>query len=179
MRTLSVLFFVIFLLSGCALDTETKSSDYDYPSGAEIASADFGSYPSDYKNVIESYMAQQLKDPYSAQYDCLNQPIRAWNGWRGVEFGYAVCVNINAKNSFGAYTGSSPYYFMINNEQIVKVIESDGDPYMEPIVSEACQKILSPPQPNPGKAIFDGLVSSNTNAIEGSKAAASKFFKNS
>jgi len=139
-RTILMFLSGVILLSGCALDPSDPPPPAP-PSKAQLASADYGSYPSDYKNVIETYMDQELKDPESARYDYLNQPVRAWNNWEGLKFGYAVCVNINAKNSFGGYSGASPYYFLIYNQQVVTDIGGDYDYEAENAVS-ACKQTL-------------------------------------
>lgn len=79
------------------------------------------SYPQNPPQVdvikIQVNMASYLKDPYSAQINFgapyhayLKKPLIAGGGMAW--YGWAVDANINAKNSFGAYTGFRPYHVM-------------------------------------------------------------------
>jgi hypothetical protein len=82
----------LLLMAGCATA----------PTQQELAEADYGSYPSDYEQIIKNYMFTVLKDPESARYQFLNAPKTAWSsGFGEKKFGYVVCAYINAKNSFG------------------------------------------------------------------------------
>ena len=92
------------------------------PSPAEIDAADYGQYPTNYQEVVKSYMGERLKDPYSAQYDFFKGPTRLWTGGglSSKKYGYGVCARINAKNSFGGYTGSKLYFFLINNGLVIR-----------------------------------------------------------
>ncbi|MDB6181977.1 peptidoglycan-binding domain-containing protein [Paracoccus fistulariae] len=61
-----------------------------------------GSKPYDNEEVkkrITEAVGEKLLDPYSAVYD----------NWRILPSG-AICVDVNAKNTYGAFTGSTPYY---------------------------------------------------------------------
>ena len=67
-------------------------------------------------------MASRLKDPFSARYN-FGQPQKgvSQDGWaRGGKkhFGWIVPVSINAKNSYGGYTGDKQYYFFLSDGQI-------------------------------------------------------------
>lgn len=75
---------------------------------AEAKAAIYPPLP-DYQVGAKGYFSQVLKDPYSAQY----------SGWfiyraylpkkEGPVFGYLVTVDVNAKNSYGGYTGKKNY----------------------------------------------------------------------
>lgn len=110
------------------------------PTAEQLANADYGQYPSDYEQTIKSYMSQRLKDPYSAQFQFLNQPKTAWNGIGGLKYGYAVCVLINAKNSFGGYTGSQLSYFMLRGSTVVDS-EHGTDEYSTAMARGKCDKL--------------------------------------
>lgn len=104
--------------------------------------ADYGTYPSNYRQIIEAAMADMLKDPDSARYSGFTQPKHdqvvhldyAPNGGVGVTktavYGYAVCVAVNAKNSFGGYTGDQLYWFLIRNGQVVRSTQAGEVLYM-------------------------------------------------
>ncbi len=119
------------LLAGCAAR----------PSQDEITNADYGEYPNSYENVIKNYMFRTLKDPDSAQYQFLNHPKNGWTVWGGKKFGYVVCAYINAKNSYGGYTGSKLSYFMIRNNAVVSHI-GGGDQYSESAAKGACEPFV-------------------------------------
>lgn len=108
------LFFVVLavlMLSGCG------------PTQQELRNADYGRPPSNPEEVIRSYMNTRLKDPDSAKYSIRKGPIQGWNSFGGMLFGYIVCADINAKNSYGGYTGWQPYYFLINNDSVIRTVD--------------------------------------------------------
>ena len=87
---------------------------------------DFGPQPSDYKEKITAYYAYVLKDPESAKYR-FGKPYKAytnaglavggvvsWSGW-------AVDVQINAKNSYGGYTGFESERVLFTNGKVFKL----------------------------------------------------------
>jgi hypothetical protein len=111
------------------------------PTAQELASADFGSYPTNYEIVIKSYMSTILKDPDSARYNFLNSPKSGWSGFGAVKYGYIVCVNINAKNCYGGYTGNRMSYFMIKNDRVIDASHGGGD-FGDATVQGKCSKFI-------------------------------------
>lgn len=81
------------------------------PNSAEI---DYGNPPINPRAAVIEYFEPRLKDPASAHYK-VGEPVRATarNGLLfggGIGFaGYIVDVELNAKNSFGGYTGWEPW----------------------------------------------------------------------
>jgi hypothetical protein len=76
------------------------------PSPDVLASADYGTFPSNYLDVIHAYQETRLKDPSSAQTKVVIEPRKAWAKWNNqTVYGYRTCIAVNAKNSFGAFTG--------------------------------------------------------------------------
>jgi hypothetical protein len=77
----------------------------------------------DYKAIVMATLHDTLKDPMSAVVE-FSEPVRhmrllqPFNGaslhacWRGD-------VNVNAKNSFGAYVGFSKYQFWFYNNKLI------------------------------------------------------------
>lgn len=61
-----------------------------------------GPAPENYKEVIKEYMLRTLLDPYSIRNASITEPfpdpLPFTKGW-------AVCVEMNAKNGYGAYAG--------------------------------------------------------------------------
>ncbi len=84
----------------------------------EIKTANFGDKPSNYEERVKDYMAMELKDPMSAVYN-FRQPLRRAVVKMGMSdnfakyYGWVVEVSVNAKNSFGGYTGAKTYYIFI------------------------------------------------------------------
>lgn len=112
MKKLILMALTIFIF-GCAAAP---------PTSEQIATADYGSYPTNYENAIKSAFEKILKDPYSAHYSNWRGPSKAWRipaMSRFTYFGYRICVDVNAKNSFGGYVGNRMYYFLLKNGQII------------------------------------------------------------
>jgi len=107
----SLLFFTLSLpLFSCAI----------VPTQEELTNADYGNPPTNYKQTIKSFLADSLKDPASAKYTFLSKPTPQWSRYYGeIEFGYGTCVAINAKNSFGGYSGKKLHFFLIYNDLIM------------------------------------------------------------
>jgi len=103
------------VLSGCAAP----------PTQQEIASADYGTAISqaDAETKAKEVLARTLKDPYTAQLAfgqlykgySLTAPLQG----RKAAYGYMLDVMVNAKNSYGGYTGAKPYRFMFRNGLLV------------------------------------------------------------
>lgn len=100
------------------------------PTAEELASADYG-LPIDQANAesqAEAFFLGVLKDPDSAQYQ--------WNPvYKGyyrdapilggaLTWGYLLEGGVNAKNSYGGYTGYKAYTFVFHNGEIALVREN-------------------------------------------------------
>lgn len=113
---LFIAFVFGFLLNACAASP---------PTNEEMLSADYGSYISqqDAEQQAEQFLKRRLKDPGSAIFE--------WGqfgkGWfreapidgGALKFGYMLHANINAKNSFGGYTGMKPHLFIFYNGNLI------------------------------------------------------------
>lgn len=91
------LFAMIILMAGCAT----------IPSQQEMANANYGQLPANYQDQIKEHFAVMLKDPQSAIYK-FKEPTKHYAG----RYGWKVVLFINAKNSFGGYTGEDEKHFM-------------------------------------------------------------------
>ena len=98
------------------------------PSAEQAAQADYGSYPSNYEQIVHAYFSVTLKDPDSAQYRSISSPRTFWIGDRitGAKYGYLVCANLNGKNSYGAYIGFQTDGLLIRDGVVIQYIEK-GD----------------------------------------------------
>lgn len=105
------------LLAGCILP----------PTQAQLDAADYGPYPDNYEAIVYAYMDDYLRDSESARYKFVNQPGRfGANKLDGHIYGWIVCVDVNAKNKFGAYTGYLRSYFLIHDGRIIDSANTDG-----------------------------------------------------
>jgi hypothetical protein len=92
-----------------------------------LETADYGSYPSDYQEAVKAYFQKKLKDPHSAQYR-FKEPYKAYiretpiQGGKPTTFGYIVDVWVNAKNSFGGYTGENFHRVFIRNNVAIGTV---------------------------------------------------------
>ena len=102
------LLIIVFLFVGCA-GTQLSQSEY--------VSADFGTYPTNYQELIKNELGSHLIDPYSAVY-YFGTPTRYKSGGK---YGYAVGVEVNAKNRMGGYAGRHLYRYMIHNNEIWQI----------------------------------------------------------
>lgn len=77
---------------------------------------------SDYKPMVKGAIERMLRDPDSARFEwsppyqitCdkgLYRTKKRWQGW-------AMDVNVNAKNAFGGYTGFQPYLIMFESDGV-------------------------------------------------------------
>ena len=105
----------------------------------EFLSADFGSYPDNYQDIVKGYFESRLKDPYTAHYR-ISHPTkgyvrRAPIAGGGVDlYGYVVFVWVNAKNSFGGYVGEKRYTLLVRNGRVWQEIKPNpyfSEPWYE------------------------------------------------
>ena len=112
------------------------------PSATEQQAADYGMPISqvDAEAAAKAYLASRLKDPMSA--------VITWSAvekgfvgsapllGRKAAYGYLLNGSVNAKNSFGGYTGAKPYQFLFRNGVVVYAAKSEcldvGSCYMAP-----------------------------------------------
>jgi hypothetical protein len=124
-----VFFLVVFIaivgmtfgVTGCAPGVKEMSQ-------AELSMADYGSYPEDYQQAVKDYMNGILIDPDSARYSNWKGPSKGSvkDSFAGYVFGYRVCVDINAKNSFGGYTGNQRSFFIVRDGKVAYRYGSKG-----------------------------------------------------
>ena len=119
MRRLALVVAVLALL-GC--DTSVRRS--------EMQSVDYGPKPQRWREEIRSYLGIRLTDPKDAIVEFRTEPKIMYQkdtGVRGRQYGWAVCVWVNDKNSRGAYDGFYPMTFFLCDEKIVAVNNGPDD----------------------------------------------------
>ena len=89
-------------------------------------------------SIVERYFEATLKDPYSAQWQhgkCRKAVGIAGAGTRvipnglraasdKVVYGYAMAGSVNAKNSFGGYTGAKRYKVLLRDRRIMLIADT-------------------------------------------------------
>lgn len=122
----TILLFLLFLITACGGEVVQNIA----PTDEQIKKADYGKYPSNYKDIIKrQYFNKNLYDPQSAIYSW-KTPEKTWTDapyGNGLSYGYIVTVCVNAKNRLGGYAGTSAYRFFLRNDKIVKSLLNDYD----------------------------------------------------
>ena len=119
------------ILAGCASEAQRKDAETDiWKKTLPAQNANYGSYPSNYEQMAKGYFSKTLKDPESARYGTFSKPRKEHViknvDIREVTYGYSFCASVNAKNSYGGYTGSHTYWFFIRDGQIIRAQDLDG-----------------------------------------------------
>lgn len=132
---------VTILLTGCiAYEESTKITMND------VRNMDYGSYPKNYEKAIREHLARTLIDPNSLMLDGFSKPKKflritsrrynaetdTYNPAVFLKY-YIVCARVNAKNSYGGYTGWQEHIFYFRDGKIVNsseygLIEGCSDP---------------------------------------------------
>lgn len=78
-------------------------------------------------------MQNVLKDPYSAHWECGEMTpgsIGSGRAWGGKDYsGMLLPCRINAKNSYGGYTGERQYVFLFSGTSLVRAAEIGASPF--------------------------------------------------
>ena len=87
----------------------------------EADTARYGSYPTNYKDIVMQWLSKQLIDPDSAHIEWYGEPKPADLGKNGEHlYGYLVNFTVNARNRFGGYTGKQKHAVLIRNGEAIK-----------------------------------------------------------
>lgn len=85
------------------------------------AGAVYGTYPANYQEIITAWLNSSLVDPKSVQIKWLGEPrpgeLDVGKGRKVA--GFLVDFSVNARNIFGAYTGSQKHTALIRDGQVV------------------------------------------------------------
>lgn len=103
-------------LTGCAANHPPLPPMAPDPSPADLAAADYGQYPQQYEAVVKRWTEDSMKDPASVIFKKISKPRKEYMfAARKAVYGYSVCTLLNAKNSYGGYTGNQVYWLMIRD----------------------------------------------------------------
>jgi len=104
MRNVLLVLVLLVGLTGCAKVTY------------EEAMAKYGPIPSDYEEQVKEQVIPQLKDPNSARFTFPSGGCYSGRSLTGP--GWGVYFYVNAKNSFGGYTGNQDWACSIMNGKV-------------------------------------------------------------
>jgi hypothetical protein len=99
----------IVLLCGCKVDRSPDAVQSDVPGEAA------GHIPANYRIVIRDSAKRIFSDPYSIRDATISVPFN-WPDGVGNNRWF-VCVGLNAKNKFGAYTGYERFLIQFKDEK--------------------------------------------------------------
>ena len=119
--TLAVLILVFHI--GCAMAPYYSCPE---PTSDQQAAAYYGAKPlgkddAQNKMIIEAAIKARLKDPYSAKFR-FREPYRGWIKQAKpckIGYGYLYDVYVNAKNSYGGYTGEKRYTYLFQDGMLI------------------------------------------------------------
>jgi hypothetical protein len=115
------------LLTGCGTVYESRRVELLKTAKVE----DYGPKPpADYQEKEKAFVLSLLKDPESARFKIIGEPVpqiiqSAFASPRPLLV-WQHFLNVNAKNSFGGYTGYQPYIFSWRDGEIVAYLTSDS-----------------------------------------------------
>lgn len=90
--------------------------------GKPLTLADAGPKPTDAMAIAKAVMLPILKDPESARFQLIRPARPVVTGdtiFHKGGAGWEICVNVNAKNSYGGYTGYRTTYILWNSGRVV------------------------------------------------------------
>ena len=105
------------------------------PTAEQIASASRGPMPTEYVSKVQNAILDILKDPESARFRDISDPFKSYTTKilpdRTPIYGWAVSIEVNAKNSYGGYNGFAPYEVFFIGEIPAVVYRFEGStPYI-------------------------------------------------
>jgi hypothetical protein len=103
--------FVMGMSAILNLSAETEPADVER----------YGSYPTNYKEIVMKWLDTQLIDAGSARIEWNGDPKPADLGTKDEHlYGYLVNFKVNARNRFGSYTGMQSHGALIRNGEVIK-----------------------------------------------------------
>ena len=85
--------------------------------------AQIGPYPADYKELIKGHIDRSFFDPYSMRNVAISYPNQ---GHIFFKQGWIICLEANAKNRLGGYTGLKKQAYLVNNGQVINSVGGQG-----------------------------------------------------
>lgn len=129
-------FALVVSMAVCTVHAQSIDAEVDaWKKTLPEANADYGRYPNGFAKTIKLHLSKTLKDPESVKYGSFSKPRKEHIIENALKkqaiYGYAVCVSVNAKNSYGGYAGNHQFWFFIKDGQIVRSQDVDSGPLGE------------------------------------------------
>ena len=115
MQKVFLILMLAISLVGCESAQEKSDREQTERLAAQWDIKQNNALPANWQALIKKHMRQILKDPDSAQYKFLGEPVK--QKVDGVEL-WILGVDINAKNDFGGYTGYQVWTVSINKGEV-------------------------------------------------------------
>jgi hypothetical protein len=122
--------YVKTILSVLAVATVAAACVDTSVSRSEMQSVDYGPKPAGWQDEIKSYLRIRLTDPKDAIVEFRTEPRQMYQKATEVrdrQWGWAVCLWLNDKNSSGYYDGYYPMTVFLRDEKIVAVNNGPDD----------------------------------------------------
>lgn len=100
------------ILSVCAAALVGCTSTSSAPVSAPAAASTYVpvDLTSEWVSIVRAGLRSRLKDPQSAQFGIMRASVDSRGGGEIL----SVCGYVNARNSFGGYTGQQPFFGLLN-----------------------------------------------------------------
>lgn len=117
---------VAFSLSGCGVAYQQQRSEIL----RTASSSDFGPPPpADYRAKGEQFIKHLLKDPGSATFEWVGEPrheaIQPTFASPKARPVWVTTARVNSKNSFGGYTGATPFVLAWSHGSVVAYLDAE------------------------------------------------------
>jgi hypothetical protein len=124
-----VLTITVFALGALTPLSQSPAADKPIAETVDTANADYGTYPSNYEDLVKAWASSNLKDPESARFGKISRPRKEFvvKELKPL-FGYSVCAGINAKNAYGGYVGEKIFWFFFRDGKIERAQSTEGFP---------------------------------------------------
>ena len=119
---------LLSVVSLCVLLSACMSPPVDQ-AGRKLSLADAGSPPGDVEKVVRDALRYRLKDFDSAKIELPFSPrpvvFAKAPGLNSGGAGWEICPRVNAKNSYGGYTGFKTIFILWNQGEVIDFNASD------------------------------------------------------
>jgi hypothetical protein len=118
MKKIVLVLLAMVMLGGCSTPSKT----------VQLTESDYGSYPSNYEQIVKKYFEMRLSDPSSAQYHFSASPSKGYtrkvpiDGGDIDKVGWIVVVLVNASDRMGGNGRGKKYTLLINNDRVIEEI---------------------------------------------------------
>lgn len=122
------IFLIIVFLAGCVSTSGEARRGFSKPTQIELAQADYGPYPENYRDILIEELGRRLRDPDSLKnFQIIEPPKKSYllkKNLSGYFFGYEVTLGYNAKNQYGGYAGWQKRKALIRHGKVIAMAES-------------------------------------------------------